>query len=66
MEWVTLPSGLAASAREHEIVVRGRATRPGAAGGRGGRKRGNRGRILVPVLAFLNSNSLSEAVPSGE
>lgn len=31
----------------------------------GGRKeeRGNRGRILVPVLAFFNSNSLSEAVP---
>lgn len=38
VEWVTLPSGAVVSAREREIVVRGRATRP--AGGRGEDGRG--------------------------
>lgn len=73
-EWngLAFPAAGSASAREREIragererdmVVRCRATRPWR-GGSGERKRGNRGRILVPVLAFFNSNSLSEAVPS--
>lgn len=68
MEWsgVGYPSQRCRSECERARDSRARPCDKAGDGEGGGRKRGNRGRILVPVLAFLNSNSLSEAVPTGE